>query len=271
MPIQENNAMHLSGRTLIRIGGADAAAFLQNVMTNDIAAASGGNIAYSCLLTPQGQFLHDFFVVPAEEGYLVDVESAQADDLLRRFTVFRLRAKVVMEKLDDTWRVYAGGAGGFADPRHPSLPARRYARDEPPSTAGDGEYEDLCIALGVPTGIKTVRPERDTLSDVNLDHLNAVAWDKGCYIGQEVTARMRYRGLAKKRLMIVTGQGLTAGEKLSLGEAAAGEIRQADSRGENGLAVVKLAALAPDAAPLTGADGRILAVKKPAYLQIPQD
>lgn len=218
----------LDDRKLFRIEGPDAASFLQNIMSNDIAAAKP--VVYSCLLSPQGQFLHDFFVVEQGEGaYLLDVDAGRADDLIRRLTMFKLRAKVTVTP-DDTLLVYAD-PDGHPDPRHAALGGRAYRTDK--IEASDKSiYIDYCISIGVPP-TAAIRAERDVLSDVNLDLLNAVGWDKGCFIGQEVTARMKYRGLAKKRLMIVTGNTLPP---------EAGEIRMTNSSGTESLAVIKLSA-----------------------------
>ena len=224
---QPSNPIHLSDRRVIRVAGSDAAAFLQNVMTNDIAAAQP--IVYSCLLSPQGQFLHDFFVVrETDDSFLVDTDAARSDELIRRLTVFKLRAKITMTPVDDM-KVYAGN-DGHTDPRHAALGKRLYTTDNhtaDPVTA----YNDLCISLGIPTAA-AIQPERDVLSDINLDILNAVGWEKGCFIGQEVTARMKHRALAKKRLLIVEGNTLPP---------EAGEIRTVNSTGTKSLGMVKLA------------------------------
>lgn len=223
----------LDDRKLFRIEGPDAASFLQNIMSNDIAAAQP--IVYSCLLSPQGQFLHDFFVVDQGEGaYLLDAGAERADDLIRRLTMFKLRAKVTITP-DDALKVYAG-PDGHPDPRHAALGGREYRAggiEAPDKAISDKTiYIDYCISIGVPP-TAAIRAERDVLSDVNLDLLNAVGWDKGCFIGQEVTARMKYRGLAKKRLMIVSGDTLPP---------EAGEIRITNSNGTESLAVIKLSA-----------------------------
>lgn len=225
-----DQTIHLSDRRLIRIAGPDAQSFLQNIMTNDVAQ---DGLIYSCLLTPQGQVLHDFFVVKQGEGdYLLDVDSGRADDLLRRLAVFKLRAKVSITD-EAAIKVYAAPQG-LNDPRLAAVGGRLYTQDMIAKTATLSDYEDHLIRLGIP-GAKAMRYEKDIAADLNLDLLNAIGWDKGCFIGQEVTARMKYRGLAKKRLMIVTG------ENLAPGETAYGDIRQVNQAKTAGLAVVKLA------------------------------
>lgn len=222
----------LHARKVLRIGGPDAATFLQNIFTNDIRRVSDGVLQYNLLLTPQGQVLHDVFIFARDGGYFIDVESTRADDLLRRLKIFKLRAQIDMA--ETPLRVVAG-SDGMKDPRHEKLGHRLYTEN---ATEGHGgNYDDLCISLGIPNGTKTVRYEKDFAHDVNLDLLNAIAWDKGCFIGQEVAARVHNRGLAKKRLMIVTGEGL-AGE---------GDIRQVNTAKTQGLAVLRLDSLPENA------------------------
>jgi folate-binding protein YgfZ len=225
---------HLNDRVVIHVTGEDAATFLQNVMTNDIRKAEDGRIVYSCLLTPQGQFLHEFFVSAAPDGgYFVDCDLGRSEDFMRRINIFKLRSKISLAPAEG-FQVYAAASGqeGLADPRHESLGRRIYTRNNL-SAQPLSAYEDFCISLGIPA-TKAMKPEKDYLVDINLDQLNAVAWDKGCFIGQEVTARIKYKGLAKKRLAIVDSNALAA---------EIGEIRQVNERASQLLAVIKLTVL----------------------------
>jgi folate-binding protein YgfZ len=240
----------LDDRSILRVSGEDAEAFLQNVFTNDIRKTRPDTLQYSLLLTPQGQVLHDVFVFKDEGGFYIDVETARKDDLLKRLGIFRLRAKVAIEEapLFVGFSMYAGeGDFSFSDPRYAALGHRLYSRKEMPS--GDSAiYNDLCIRFGVPNGGAAIRHGKDFAHEVNLDHLNAFAWDKGCFIGQEVAARVHHRGLAKRRLMIVHGENLIHGE----------DIRQVDSSGRKGLAILRLDSL-PEGAEI------------PPYLSISKD
>ena len=112
----------------------------------------------------------------------------------------------------------------------------------------------FCIGQGVPCGSLTIKPEKETMADVSLDLLNAVAWDKGCFIGQEVAARMHNRGLTKRRLFVVQGTGLKAGVLRQNGNDV-GEIRQVNSQGDQALAVIKLAAVSQKDAELVTEQG----------------
>src|SRR5690606_20547384 len=127
--------------------------------------------------------------------------------------------------------VYAHPAEGLADPRLPALGRRFYTPEEPAETAEDASvYHDLRIALGIPDGGRTAQQQKDFPADLNLDRLNAIAWDKGCFIGQEVAARMHHRGLAKKRLMILGGSGLAPGDPLTLDGRVMREVRDVNTR-----------------------------------------
>ena len=258
-------AVHLSDRALLRIYGPEAKAFLQNVITNDMDKIEGG-ILYACLLTPQGQYLHDFFILAREDYYLLDVEAAGLDDLLRRFTMFKLRAKVNFEKMNAHYQVYAVGKGeGAADPRLPDLGDRLYITDRIEHALPVEHYFDFCIDLVVPCGTETIST-RDTLADVNLDHLNAVAWDKGCFIGQEVAARMHHRGLAKKRLFRIDGPELAPGQKLLQNGREVGEIRQIARSGTRALAQIKLTAATHALLPVLTEKGHRLVLTPAKYL-----
>ncbi|MEZ0223191.1 MAG: folate-binding protein YgfZ [Alphaproteobacteria bacterium] len=244
----------LSDRRLIRVTGEDATSFLQNVITNDMAAVAGSNMVYACLLTPQGQYLHDFFILSdGGPGYVLDVESARSDDLLRRFAIFKLRSRVSFNDAD--MRVYASTlpGKGYVDPRRDGLGYRIYTAEMLPSEAVQ-RYYDFCIERGVPCGSLTMKPEKETMADVNLDLLNAVAWDKGCFIGQEVAARMHHRGLSKRRLFVVTGRDLQPGSLRRDGNDV-GEIRQVNAAGNTALAVIKLAAVSDKSVELATEQG----------------
>lgn len=244
---------------MIRVAGPDAQKFLQDIITNDMQRVGDG-LLYACLLTPQGQYLHDFFIFKDGDSFVVDTEAARTDDLLRRMNIFKLRAKV--EFSDTDLKVYSGQ--GKADPRLPVLGQRHYTAGTL-NAATVAVYHDFCIAQGVPCGSLAIRVEKETMSDVNLDLLNAVAWDKGCFIGQEVAARMYNKSIAKRRLFVVTGDGFVFGAKVMQGEIEAGEIRQTASDAKSALAVIKVPSIAQ---PLT-CNGTAISVFIPSYLKLP--
>jgi hypothetical protein len=219
----------LKNRGLIRIEGEERASFLSGLVSNDVAAATPDKIIYACLLTPQGKFLHDFFVHAVDGALLLDCEGGtRARDLYDRLLKYRLRAKVQLSVMEDN-PVYAvidtphpfplpdgervvehfakTGEGDLKkDPRHPSLGFRSFTKpalDEKPFE----EWDRLRISLTVPDGSRDMEVERSTLLECGTDKLNGIDWNKGCYMGQELTARMHYRGLAKKHLYTVTFSG----------------------------------------------------------------
>jgi folate-binding protein YgfZ len=233
-----SNFYHLSDRALLRVAGDDARIFLQNIITNDV-PEEGMN--YACLLTPQGQLLHEFFVFPDETGgYFLDCDRAGRADLARRLGIYKLRSKISIS--EEAIKIYAQSKeGGLADPRLPDLGYRVYTKDKIDALTAQ-DYYNFCISLGVPP-LGAIRAGRDFLSNVNLDLLNAVSFDKGCFVGQELVARIEHRGLVKKRLFIVEGEGLAAGDALLQGGVDIGEIRIVDTTARRGLAVVKLEAV----------------------------
>lgn len=260
----------LVNRRLIGVSGPDAAEFLQNVMTADIRSVTADKMVYGLLLTPQGQLLHDFFVSPQparDDAFLLDVYAERAEDLLSRLSAFKLRAKVDFNALDPAVvQIYAHPSEGFADPRRPAMGCRLYTGNVPAGAPRGtlDDYIDFCTRRGIPD-TPAMLPQKDFVADLNLDLLGAIAWDKGCYIGQEVTARMHYKGLAKKRLMLVEGRDIAEGDMLFSNGRVVGEVRQSNPREtEQGLAIVRLDSLQS----LTSAGNRPVIPYAPEYLEI---
>lgn len=211
----------LPSRGLITIKGPDRFAFLQALITNDLSKLSGGAALYACLLTPQGKFLHDFFVLAQDDTYLLDCEGgARAADLAARLQRYKLRANVMIEVQEDisSFAIITpapltsplppegGGIWGegeiYKDPRHPEMGLRSYTKPDLPEqdfAAWDARRIRLCIQ----DGSRDLIPEQSTLDEARMDTLNAVDYQKGCYVGQELTARMHYRGLGKKHLYAI--------------------------------------------------------------------
>lgn len=268
-PLDLKLCVPLPDRRLISVSGPDAADFLQNIMTADIRTLTPDNMLYTLLLTPQGQFLHDFFVSrqPAQDGFLVDIFSMRTDDFLSRMKMFKLRAKVEIHPLEDgSVKAYAHPSKGLPDPRHGALGCRLYTTDVAAGSMQQGrhdDYIDLCTRHGVPD-TPAIQPQKDFAADMNLDVLGAIAWDKGCYIGQEVTARMHYKGLAKKRLLIVEGRDITEGDMLFNNGRVVGEVRQSNPReSEQALAIVRLDSIEG----LSSAGNKPVSAVLPSYLE----
>ena len=198
-------ANRLTDRAVIRLtpleAGEDVAGFLQGLVTNDV---SGALPAYAGLLTAQGKAMFDFLIWPGENGdLLIDCEAAAADDLVRRLSLYRLRRKIGIA-VDPDLAVYwqATGDAGSPDPRLPELGRRWIGPAQPNALAIDDEYLRHRLSFGVAEG-------RDELSDIlwleaNAGDLNGVSFTKGCYVGQENTARMNWRQKVNRRLVVVS-------------------------------------------------------------------
>ncbi|MEC7304403.1 MAG: folate-binding protein [Pseudomonadota bacterium] len=210
---------HDPARRAIRVGGAESADFLQSILTSDVEALAAGEIRASALLTPQGRILADMMVLRVEDGFLLDCDTTRADDLFTRLRRYRLRRPITLEQLDDhqLWVGWDGAPapeGAGTDPRHPALGWRWIgtAGTGPETASGTRparieEWHALRIAAGVPQGPVDLQPERALMLEAGLDRLGAVDFEKGCYVGQEVTARTHYRGLVKRRIVPLTVAG----------------------------------------------------------------
>ncbi len=207
-------ACHLAQRALIRLQGDDARSFLQGLISNDMQLCQQQHPLYAALLTPQGKFLHDLFIHDHGDGFLIDCEAPRRDDLLTRLQAYKLRAKVILSIMDDLnlWALWGAGAPDYpVDPRHAGLGWRVILPSgqipEGSEISAFDDYDRVRIGLGVPDGSRDMVVGQSTLSDGNIDVLNGVSWTKGCYVGQELTARMHYRALVKKRLYPVRIDG----------------------------------------------------------------
>jgi folate-binding protein YgfZ len=230
----------LDDRAVISLTGPEARSFLQNLVTNDVEKLEPGRALYAALLSPQGKIGFDFLVVEGEGGLLLDVAAATREALLKKLKLYRLRTKVEIAARDEL-AVHAALTGdavrravSFRDPRHPALPARSIgAVAEMPADLPDATaYHVARLALGVPEG-GDFGFEKIFALDGGLDELHAVSFEKGCYVGQELTARMKHRATSRKRPMLVTADAAlpTPGTPVSQ-DGDVGEIIAAyDTRG----------------------------------------
>ncbi len=194
----------MSKRQIIAVTGTDREDFLQNLVTNDVAGLKDG-LVWTALLTPQGKYLADFFLVPAGDAILIDVAAPLAPGLLQRLTMYKLRADVALAPQDTVVATGTGPVpvGAFADPRHPALGWRAYDGRAGAAGVDDG----LRIAHMVPeSGVELVPNESYPL-EMNFEALHGVDFRKGCYVGQEVTARMKHKTELKKGLARVSVEG----------------------------------------------------------------
>ncbi|WP_431282360.1 YgfZ/GcvT domain-containing protein [Humitalea sp. 24SJ18S-53] len=261
----------LPDRAVLAMDGEDRVTFLQGLVSADIAAIAPGAAAWAALLTPQGKWIADFFVVNDGARLLLDVEAAQAEAITTRLMRFRLRAKVAMAPTG--LAVSAGWDGPappgdlcFADPRLPQA-GFRILSAEPRGTDPFAAWDAHRIALGLPDGSRDLDAEKSVLLEAGFDELAGVSWTKGCWMGQELTARTKYRGLLKRRLcpVAITGPVPPRGAPL-LNDSGAemGEMRSGTDG--IGLALLRLAAI-EDGAPLTTGTSR-LTPRVPGWMRV---
>jgi len=214
----------LEDRAVIAVAGPEAREFLQGLITNDVERLQPGSGVYAALLTPQGKILFDFFLVEGDGAILIDCHAAARDALLKRLTLYKLRAKIVLEARDQlaVLAEWDGSEAKYAiaypDPRLAALGRRaiisrgEMRKDPLPASA----YHAHRLSLGVPEA-GDFGSDKIFALDADLDELHAVDFQKGCYVGQELTARMKHRGTARKRLLLVRdgvpGAAVSAGGK----------------------------------------------------------
>jgi len=265
----------LPDRAVVEISGEDRVAFLQGLISNDVTKARADQALWAGLLTPQGKWLADFFVIATAEALLLDLEAAQLAMLIQRLSRFRLRAKVALRDASADWRVHAAwGEGappeGLAarDPRLPEAGWRVLAGTALPANASGNDYAAHRLALGLPDGSKDMEAEKSVLLEGGFDELHGISWTKGCYMGQELTARTRYRGLLKRRLVPVAIEGAAPARGTPImtpDGAEAGEMRS--SQGARGLALLRLEWLDKGA---LAAGGACLTPQPPSWMKLPE-
>ncbi|BAK68306.1 aminomethyltransferase [Sphingobium sp. SYK-6] len=196
----------LRDRSIVRVGGPEARSFLQGLLTQDVLTLAQGAPRYAGLLSPQGKALFDMILWadPAGgEDVLIDCEAARADALVKRLSLYRLRRPVTLA-IEPALAVHWSAephAGGAPDPRHPALGWRWLA------LAGDGDASEAFRACrlgqGISEGAAELGEDKTLWLECNAEELNGVDYAKGCYIGQENTARMHYRNKVNRRLVVV--------------------------------------------------------------------
>lgn len=246
----------LGDRGVIELAGAEAAGFLQRLITNSVLDIPRGEGRYAGLLTPQGKLLFDFFVVPlpegAEAGYLIDCAGEQTADLVKRLNLHKMRAKIAIENKSENFGVAAIFSGeapdgidgvSYRDTRGPRMGLRVIVPRSEASAKLDSaasRYEAHRIAQGVPKGGTDFAYGDVFVHDINLDLMNGVDFKKGCYVGQEVVARVQFRKSARKRIVKIRFDGLAPapGTQITAGETNIGQV--GSTAGVEGLAMVRL-------------------------------
>lgn len=279
----------LPERGIVAISGPTARDFLQGLITNDIGRVSPTCAIYAALLTPQGKFLHDFFIVEHKDRLLLDCRRDRIPDLIKRLTMYRLRSKVEIGDESDKWEVgvmlatdeagepqSAGTAKtrfdgvSYIDPRHAGMGERTirlvdeddtFPTDTVQLEKNRASYDALRISLGIPDTGADLIAEKSMPLESGFDELHGVDFDKGCYVGQEVTARMKHRKLVKKRLFPIRFDGeIAPGTVVKAGDVDAGDVRSAVKG--RGIALLRL-----DLAEKGGlsADGIAVTAEKPDW------
>lgn len=269
----------LDDRAIIAISGPEARDFLQGLITNDVAEglAPGAGL-YTALLSPQGKILFDFFVTEGDGALLLDCARDSREILLRKLKMYKLRARIEIEARDQLGVysnlnghpenravAYADRAVTFPDPRLAALGFRSIgARAEMPANLpGPRAYHEMRLALGVPEA-RDFGFEKIFALDAGLEELHGVSFTKGCYIGQELTSRMKHRATARKRILTITGETLLPESgAVTRGVSEIGEILS--SHGQTGFALIRLDRLEEMQGEITA--GSIpVALTRPAWL-----
>ncbi len=242
----------LPDRGVVAVAGDDRVSFLQGLVSNDVAGAAPGRAVWAALLTPQGKWLADFLILSDGARLLLDCERAQAPMLVQKLMRYRLRARVELHDLSGALHVHVAWDGApdlppdvvaAPDPRLPEAGWRILADRTLPANADAREWDAHRIALGLPDGSRDLEAEKTVLLEAGFDELHGVSWSKGCYLGQELTARTKYRGLVKRRLLPVAIEGAAPapGTPILRDGAEAGVLRSV--AGGMGLALLRLDAL----------------------------
>jgi tRNA-modifying protein YgfZ len=247
---------HLDDRVAVRIAGPDAMTLLQNVVTNDMDGVDSHGSGYGALLTPQGKILWDFVLHKQGDDFAADVRAGEAEAFAKRLTLYRLRAKVEISVAPElsvfaAWELGVrnpspspspqGGGEAASDPRLAALGKRWVAsKGSVAADASSAAWHGHRIALAIPEGgIDFVFGDAFPF-DAGMDSLHGVAFDKGCYIGQEVVSRMRHRGTARRRIVALHAKGKLPepGAEIVAGERPLGRL--GSSSGEKGIGLVRL-------------------------------
>ena len=261
----------LADRALIRLTGPDWRGFLQGLITQDVETLGVGATRYAALLTPQGRLLYDLFIIVEEGGALLDVLAAGRETLLARLKMYRLRAKVDIEGVEgDVVALFAEDVepepGWRRDPRLSSLGWRGVDRQVPAGARlGSAEDYDLHrLAQGAPDLARDGLSDSAYALEANFDLLNAVDFKKGCFVGQEITSRMKRRSVVKSRIvpMRFEGEAPAPGSEVLNGALRAGEVRS----GADGIALALLRLDRAVDAPLS-VYGRPVMLDIPAWLK----
>ena len=203
-----------SNSRFLSVEGEDSSDFLQNLITNDVNKCTKENILYSCLLTPQGKFISDFFIFYKNNKFIIETHSFFYEKLLKKLNLYKLRSKVLFKEITNlsSYSVFGevNNNANFivfcADPRNNKIGNKLICKSEDSkifnnfNEIDEKKYHEILIQNTVPLSHFDLVENKSLLLENNFENLNSISWEKGCYVGQELTARMKYRALLKKRI-----------------------------------------------------------------------
>lgn len=293
--MSQAKAALLPQRSFVFLAGEDRRAFLQGLVSCDVTKLTPAQPLWGAMLTAQGKFLYDFFLIELGDVFLLEVEAARAKDFLKKLSMYKLRAKVVISEAPE-WAAAAAFGGealarlgvadgakamtggvAYADPRLAEAGARLVlpAKDglAPLLALGFAEcalqdWQRQRLELALPEGSDDLIPDKTLLLEAGFDELAGVDWQKGCYLGQELTARTKYRGLIKKRLLKVRFEGSAPapGTPVTQAGAEAGELHS----GVDGLGLALLRLEALDKQEPLECGGKILKAETAPWMILPK-
>ena len=238
----------LDSRAAVAVTGPEARPFLNRLLSQEVETLAPGDLRAAALLTPQGRVLYDLFLFGEADGVRIDVAAAARDDLVRRLTMFRLRADVQIAPNDAPVHALWGEGAGEAPPgwrRDPRAPAAGWRALGGPDAPGAEDHDEAAyrlhrFTLGLPEAVEDGLSDRAYATELNMDLLAAVDFSKGCFVGQETTSRMKRRGGVRSRVLplAVEGEAPAPGAEVLAGALRAGEV--AATCGDLALALLRL-------------------------------
>ena len=224
----------------LEISGQDSVPFIQNLITNDINKCKPDHFLYSCLLTPQGKFFADFFIFKNKENFVFEVHNVFYEDFLKKLNMYKLRSNINIEENNLFYSFIIFGELKInnhyeilnLDPRNSNIGKRLIQYDtliefnEEIIEIDEKKYHEILIQNKVPYSPFDLQENKSLLLENNFDNINAISWNKGCFVGQEITARMKYRALLKKQLYtleLISGN-IYIGDKIIEKEVNLGEV-----------------------------------------------
>ncbi|MFN3669213.1 MAG: YgfZ/GcvT domain-containing protein [Brevundimonas sp.] len=218
----------LDSRALVRVSGPDARPFLHNLLTQDVETLAPGALRFGALLSPPGRLLFDLFLWGEAEAVVLDVAADRRDALMQRLAMYRLRAQVAVEPEERPVLAAWGGDlpdGFVADPRAPELGGRALGASAAPDATED-DWQAHRLAVGVPDPAADAPSDKTYPIEADFDLLNGIDFQKGCFVGQETTSRMKRRGAIKTRMLPIAFDGPPPpfGAEVLNGDLRAGQV-----------------------------------------------